>query len=159
MQIYGYTRRDAVEMIQNSKIVEKVLTTLLRIVKRKTTEGYAVSVMDSLIKKLEANYDFLKHVEIKDTRFSESDDPVTVMSDVDSIPPSEVGKAIQSIISTMNESLSKDVGHFFIKELSQNIGDEYDSVMKDMGVDLNLMQLEHEVSELEKKMANISKNK
>jgi hypothetical protein len=144
-------------MIQNSKIIEKVLITLLSIVKRKTTEGYAISVMDSLIKKLEANYDFLRHVEIKDTRFSESEEPVTVMSDVDSIPPSEVGKAIQSIISTMNESLSKDVGHFFIKEISQNIGDEYDSVMKDMGVDLNLMQLEHEVSELEKRMTNISK--
>ncbi|MDH7518081.1 MAG: hypothetical protein QHH19_07070 [Candidatus Thermoplasmatota archaeon] len=145
------------KMIQNSKIIEKVLITLLSIVKRKTTEGYAISVMDSLIKKLEANYDFLRHVEIKDTRFSESEEPVTVMSDVDSIPPSEVGKAIQSIISTMNESLSKDVGHFFIKEISQNIGDEYDSVMKDMGVDLNLMQLEHEVSELEKRMTNISK--
>ncbi len=146
-------------MIENSKIVEKVLTTLLRIVKRKTTEGYAVSVMDSLIKKLEINYNFLKHVEIKDTRFSESDIPITVMSDVNSIPPGEVGKAIQSIISTMNESLGKDVGHFFIKELSQNIGDEYDSVIKDMGVDLNLMQLEHEVSELEKRMAITNKTK
>jgi len=146
-------------MIENSKIVEKVLTTLLRIVKRKTTEGYAVSVMDSLIKKLEVDYDFLKHIEIKDTRFSESDAPITVMSDVDSIPSSEVGKAIQTIIFNMNKSLGKDVGHFFIKELSQNIGDEYDSVIKDMGVDLNLMQLEHEVSELEKRVANSNKLK
>jgi len=146
-------------MIKNSKIVEKVLDAVLRIVKRKTTEGYAISVMDSLIKKLEIDYEFLKHVEIKDTRFSESGVPITVMSDVDDIPPTEVGKAIQSIISTMNNSLGKDVGHFFIKELSHNIGGEYDSVIKDMGVDLNLMQLEHEVSELERRMNAVRKAK
>ena len=46
--------------IENSEIIKKILITVLNISGRKTSEGYAVSVMDSLIKKLEGTYDFLK---------------------------------------------------------------------------------------------------
>lgn len=143
--------------MENSEVIRKVLMTLVNISGRKTTEGYAVSVMDSLIKKLEEKYDFLRHIEIKDTRFSEDNNSITVMSDVDSIPPTEVGKAIHAIIVIMNESLGKDAGHFFIKEISRNIGDDYHSTIRNMGVDLSLMQLEHEVTELEKRIMNTRK--
>ena len=138
--------------IENSEIIRKVLNTLVSISGRKTTEGYAVSSMDTLIKRLEGTYEFLKHVEVSDTRFLEDDATISVMSDIDSVPSTEIGKAIHDIIVTMNESLGKDAGHFFIKEISRNIGDDYHSTIKDMGVDLGLMQLEHEVNELEKRV-------
>ena len=144
--------------IENSEVLEKVLTTLIEISGRKTTEGYAISVTDSLIKKLQDKYHFLEHVSIKDTRYLEGEAPVSVMSPVDAIPKDELGKAIYAIINTMNQSLGKDAGHFFIKELSRTLGDDYNSTMKEMGIDLNLMQLEHEVSELEKNIL-ISKKK
>ncbi len=57
----------------------------------------------------------------------------------------------------MNESLGKDAGHFFIKEISRNIGDDYQSTIRNMGVDLSLMQLEHEITEMEKRMTNTRK--
>ncbi len=60
-------------------------------------------------------------------------------------------------IVTMNEMLGKDAGHFFIKEMSRSIGDEYYSTMGDMGVDLSLMQLEYEVSEMEKRLLKTQK--
>ena len=136
--------------IKNSDIVGKVLKTLINISSRKTTEGYAVSVMDTLIKKLEEDFDFLKHVEIRDARFLEDESTITVMSELDSAPPTDVGKALSAIITTMNKSLGKDAGHFFIKEIQRNLGADYSSTMKEMGVDLGLMQLEFEVSELER---------
>ena len=143
--------------IENSEIIRKVLNTLVSISSRKTTEGYAVSIMDTLIKRLEGTYEFLKHVEVSDTRFLEDDATISVMSDIDSVPSTEIGKAIHDIIVTMNESLGKDAGHFFIKEISRNIGDDYHSTIKDMGVDLGLMQLEHEVNELEKRVLGTRK--
>lgn len=139
-------------MIENSEIMKKVLTTLINISGRKTTEGHALFVMDSLIKKLEGTYDFLKHVEVTDTRFIEDGVFINVMSDVNSVPSTEVGKAIHAIIVTMNEMLGRDAGHFFIKEISRSIGDRYYSTIEEMGVDLSLMQLEHEVSQMEKKL-------
>ena len=137
---------------ENSDVIKRILTTLINISGRKTTEGHAVYIMDSLLKKLKETYEFLKFVEVNDTRFIEEGDFITVMSDVDSISSDEIGKAIHDIIFTMNDVMGRDAGHFFVKEISRNIGSEYYSTMSDMGVDLSLMQLEHEVHELEKKI-------
>ena len=153
-----YTRAWGVFMIENSEVMRKVLTTLINISGRKTTEGRAVFVMDSLIKKLEGTYDFLKHVEVTDTRFLEDGVFITVMSDLDSVSSTEVGTAIHAIIVTMTEMMGRDAGHFFMKEISRNIGDEYYSTISDMGVDLSLMQLEHEVNEMEKRLLKTRKN-
>jgi len=144
--------------MENSEVIKEVLTKMINISGRKTNKGHAVYIMDSSLKKLLNKYDFLKHVEIKDTRFLEDVDPVSVMTDLDSVPQIEVGKAIHEIISTMNDSLGKDAGYFFIKELSRNIKDDYQTPIKNMGVDLSLMQLEREVKELEKRMLSTQKN-
>jgi hypothetical protein len=144
-------------MIKNSEVMRKVLTTLINISGRKTTEGHAVFVMDSLIKKLEGNHDILKHVKVADTRFLEDSVFITVMSDLDSVSSTEVGKAIYAIIVSMDEMLGRDAGHFFMKEISRNIGDEYYSTISEMGVDLSLMQLEHEVKEMEKRILHTKK--
>ena len=85
-------------MIENSEVMRTVLTTLLKISNRKDTDINVISTMGSLVKKLEGKYDFLKHIEIKDTRFLEAHDSITVMSDVNNASPTEVGKAIHEII-------------------------------------------------------------
>ena len=144
-------------MVENSDVVQKILMTLINISSRKTTEGHAVFIMDSLIKKLMGRFEFLKYIEINDTRFLEDDTPITVMGDIDYVSPINIGKAIYAIIFTMNDSLGKDAGHFFMKEISKSIGDEYRLTIMDMGVDLSLMQLEYEVKELEKRILNTHK--
>jgi len=102
-------------MIENSEVMRTVLTILLKISNRKDTDINVISTMDSLVKKLEEKYDFLKHIEIKDTRFLEVYDSITVMSDLNSTSPTEVGKAIHEIIYSMTESLGQDAGFYFIK--------------------------------------------
>ena len=88
-----------------------------------------------------------KHVEIKDTRFMEDVSSVRVLPDIDSVDANEMGKALYAIIRSMHSSLGSDAGHFFIKEIQSSLGEVYVSSMKDMGVDLGLMQLEREVEE------------
>lgn len=136
--------------LEKSDIIKNLLSTVIDISGRKTNKGYAISTMDSLIKKLKTRFEFLKHVQIKDTRFSEDEGPVSVVSDINAVEPSEVGKAINEIITTMDRSLGKNAGHFFIKEIQSTLSDEYNSSIKDMGVDLGLLQLEREVEEWEK---------
>jgi DNA integrity scanning protein DisA with diadenylate cyclase activity len=139
-------------VIEKSEVVKHILQKLIDISSRKTTEGHAILTIEELIKKLEEKYDFLKHVEIKDTRFLELDDSVSVMSDINVIKLNDVGRALSDIIIRMNIALGEDAGHFFIKELRSNIEEAYDPIIKNMGLDLGLMQLEHEVNELEKKL-------
>ena len=137
--------------MENSEILKQILEELIDISSRKTTEAHAVTVMGSLMEKLRKRYNFLEHVDVKDTRFLEDVDSVSVMSEIDKIPPNEIGKAIYSIIYLMYKSLGKDAGHFFIKELSRNIGDSYNTSIKNMGVDLSLMQLESQVTRMERR--------
>ena len=137
---------------ENSKVVKYILNKLIDISSRKTSHGNAVITIDQSLKNLIDEYDFLKHVEIKNTQYTEDGNTITVMSDIDKIDTNEMGKAIYAIIQTMNRSLGKNAGHFFIKELRSNIDDDYHSSIRDMGVDLSLMQLEFEVEKLEKKI-------
>ena len=136
--------------IEKSDVIKNVLDTLIAISGRKTNKGHAILTMESLIKQLENKYDFLKHIQIKDIRFSEDEDAVSVMSDINSVDSKEMGKAMYAIIKNMNRSLGKDAGHFFIKEIRSTLGDEYISSMMEMGVDLGLMQLESEIEDWEK---------
>jgi hypothetical protein len=138
--------------IDNSEVVRHVLDTLLNISSRKTTQGHAMSTMADLIKRLKDKYDFLKNVEVNDTRFLEGGEPVTVMAGINKVKSNELGTALCDIIKTMNIALGKDAGYFFIKELKNNLQDTYSTSFEDMGLDLGLMQLENEIRELGKKI-------
>ena len=137
---------------ENSEVVRHILQKLINISSRKTTEVEVVTKMDELINKLKEKYDFLKHVEINDSRFMENEEPVTVMSDINGVKSNEVGKALIDIIKTMNSILGKDAGYFFIKELKSNIEEDYYSTIEEMGLDFGVMQLEFEINEMTKKL-------
>jgi len=136
----------------NSEVVRHILQTLINITSRKTTKDQALSTMYDLIKKLQGKYKFLRHIEIKDTRFMEFEEPVTVMSDIDGVKLNEIGKALSDIIKTMKIDLGRNAGYFFIKELKNNIRDEYYSTLEEMGLDFGVMQLEFEINEMSKKL-------
>lgn len=137
---------------ENSEVMEHVLNILISISSRKTTQGQAITTIYNLIEKLKDKYDFLKHIEIKDTRYLEYDEPISVMSDIDKIKSNNIGKALYDIIKNMNIALGRDAGFFFIKEFRRNLGDHYSESIEDMGVDLGLLQLEFEVNEITKKL-------
>jgi len=136
--------------INNSEVVRHFLDTLIDISSRKTTKGHAVFTMADLIKKLENKYDFLKYIELKDTRYTEWGEPVSVMADMDRVKSKELGHALYDIIKTMNSQLGKDAGHFFVKEVKENLQETYNENFEDMGLDLSLVQLEEEIRELSK---------
>lgn len=136
--------------LEKSDVIKNLLDTMIDISGRKTNRGHAITTMDSLIRQLKTRYGFLEHVQIKDTRFSEGEDVVSVMSDINSVESAEMGRAIYDIIRTMDRSLGRSAGHFFIKEIRSTLRDDYNSSIMKMGVDLGLLQLEREVEEWER---------
>jgi len=145
-------------VLKKSDIMKNVLKTLISISSRKTDLPYTILTMDELMKRLETQYRFLKHIQINDDFYSEqTGDIISVMSDINTVPPTELGKALHSIIDSMNRSLGENAGHFFIKEIRNRLSDEYLISMRDMGVDLGLMQLESEIYRLEREIAERKK--
>ena len=145
---------------EKSDVMKSVLKILISISSRKTDLPYAVMTMDDLIKRLETKYNFLKHVQINDDVYKEeTTEVISVMSDINAVPPTELGKALHAIIDSVNRSLGENAGHFFIKEIRNTLSDEYLTVIKNMGIDLGIMQLESEITRLERDLAEREQKK
>jgi hypothetical protein len=143
---------------EKSEIIKSLLKTLISISSRKTDLPYTIMTIEDLMKQLETHYRFLKHIHINNNFYKEeSGDVITVMSDINNVPPTQLGKAIHSIIYSMNRSLGENAGHFFIKEIRNKLSDDYLNVIKEMGVDLGLMQLESEIVHLERELSQRKK--
>lgn len=52
---------------------------------RRTLDSFAAKVVKTVVKTLEREFDFLKHIEIKDVVYSEVEEIVTVSSNLNSI--------------------------------------------------------------------------
>ena len=143
--------------MENSELLKHIISTLITVSGRKTTETHAVFIMDKVMKKLQNQYDFLRQVNLQDTTFLEDGEPVSIMTNLNSISKKDLREVLYKIISNMNETLGEDAGHFFIKEVAKNVRSDFTSIIKEIGLDFNLMQLENEINEMEKRMINRKK--
>jgi hypothetical protein len=141
---------DGICFIENSDIVKHTLASLINVTSNKTSVGYARSSVKNILIDLEGNYDFLKYVNIKTLEQIENNiDAINVRSDMDCVRPTEVGKAIQDLIDVLKSHLGKKAGYFFIKEFKDDLGNEYYSYIRDLGVNLRIAELQEELGKID----------
>ena len=126
--------------LKNSDIIKGILKALYVVASRRTTQNFAVAVIGAITRTLGQRYDFLKHVIINSEGSSE--DILVFDSDLNSVDAAMVGKAIEAIIQIVYMDLKEKAGLYFIKEVKRNLGEEIISNLKDVGVDLELLQLQ-----------------
>jgi hypothetical protein len=137
-------------MIENNQVIKEVLNTIINISGRKTTQSHAIYLLESTLKNLKEKYTFLNNIAVQDTTYLEEGDPISIMGEVNKITSKEIGPAVKDLITTLNRSLGDDAGHFFLKELSHKLNDESVDALKNMGVDLDIMHLEQQITKMEK---------
>jgi hypothetical protein len=132
--------------VENSDVVKHTLVTLINIASTKTTKAYARSTMKTLLKKLEKNHSLFKYIDIKNVEEIEDNiKAINVTNKINSITSNEVGRAIQSLVDMFKKELGKKAGYFFIREFRDNLGDNYHLIIRNMGVDLRLSELQDEL--------------
>jgi len=136
--------------VDNLDVMKNVLNVLISISGRKTDHWHAMMTMDALIKQLEPQFSCLKKVHIQEKLYSESSEMVSVMSDINMVKPTEMGKAIHTLILTLHDSLGDSAGLFFFKEIKQMLGDEYVSLIQEMGVNFSVMQVDEEFTRMKR---------
>lgn len=130
----------------NSDIIKKTIFSLITVATPKTSDEYAWSCIKNLLIELRDKYPFLKYIEIGDIEnIDYKIDDINVMMELNTVNPFELGRAIQDIIDLLKKRLGNKAGYFFLEEFKQVLGEKYHSIIKDMGVDLRLIELKNQL--------------
>lgn len=121
------------------------MKSIVEVIGRRSSEDYALVMLGNTIKKLQEKYDFLRFLQTKNTRYSEIENIVNIDSSINQIDSEDLGKAMQEIVGMVVTAMGKNAGFFFVKEIKNKIGPNYEIALKNMGVDLDFMQFSFEV--------------
>ena len=129
--------------VENSDVIKHVLSSLVDVTSSKTSEEHALLMVKTLLKNLELEYDFLRYIKIDDVEGIDNNlDAIVVVSDINYVESIRIGKAIQEIIDVLKKHLGKKAGYYFIREFREDLGEDYHSVIKNMDVDLRLVEMQ-----------------
>lgn len=145
--------------ITNSEIIKHIIISLIIVARSKTSDDYAWASIKKLIGELKDKYSFLRFIKINDISIiNYSIEDISVLSDFDKIKPGQVGMAIQDLVDLLKKYLGFKAGYFFIEEFKKVLGEKYHDVIKKMGVDLRLIELQRELSGFETKSYKIKES-
>ena len=129
--------------IYYSDVIKRTLYSLIVVARPKSSKDYAWSIIKRLLAELKTDYDFLKYIHIDEIEnLEDTMDDITVMSGLNDIEPKRIGQAIQNIIDIFKSRMGNKAGYFFLTEFKETLGNEYYSIIKEMGVDLRLIELQ-----------------
>jgi predicted metal-dependent hydrolase len=145
--------------INNSDIIKKTLMALIIVATSKTSDDYAWSSVKTLIKELKSTYEFLKFVKIASMeRINYKIDDIKVANNINNIDSLELGKALQDLIDLLKKRLGNRAGYFFLQEFKQTLGDRYHTIIKEIGVDLRLIDLQNQLKGIDSSEYKIKDN-
>ncbi|KAA0005188.1 MAG: hypothetical protein FE039_02150 [Thermoplasmata archaeon] len=129
--------------LKNSVLLKYVLKALYNVASRRTSAKTADETIGSSIKTLERKFDFLRYVDINQVDFTEDGYTVSVSPDIDEVPPSHFGAAVEALIRVVYNDLSSDAGLYFVTELKEYAGEDIIRHMQqEFNVDFDQIQLE-----------------
>ena len=133
--------------IDNSEILKHTLFSLIHAAALKTSDDYAWASVKKLVRELKDNHAFLNYICIGNISYlNYTIEDIKISTDINDIDPKEIGKAIQNIVDLVKKYLGEKAGYFFIQEFREILGDTYHSIIKKMGVDLRLVELQDQYS-------------
>jgi len=128
---------------ESEKLIKHTIRTITNVISRRTSESYAAMIMNNVFRKLYEKYDFLRYIEIKNPQISETFDIIDTKLDLNYIKMEDIGRVTKDIINEITGVLGRSVGYFFIKEIKEEFPSDHEQLLKKLGVDLDVMQLEY----------------
>lgn len=124
----------------------QVIEALYTVLGRRTLDSFAIQMLKTTTKKLETKFPFLSSLEIHEEFFLEESPKLTIDPIIDTIEPTRLGEAIDTLIRVvyleLTNAIGDDVGLFFITELKEHLGDQSTEDLRACGVHLEALQAE-----------------
>ena len=128
--------------IDNKDILGCILRSTINVIGRRTSESYANVFISKTLRILSEKYNFLEYIEIKGDQYSETIEHVVIDSDVNEVEIKEIGKATNDLMIAITKSMGKSAGYYFIREIKETLPFDYELAIKQIGVDLDFIQLQ-----------------
>ncbi|RLF37178.1 MAG: hypothetical protein DRM99_01145 [Thermoplasmata archaeon] len=128
--------------LENKELLEQLLKSTIEVIGRRTSEAYANVTIGLAFQELTERYSFLKYVKIQGTQYEETFEIVTIQEEINNIDPLEVGKAARHFLNKLTKMMGKDAGYYFLREIKENLPSNYEKTIKEIGVDLDYLQME-----------------
>lgn len=142
--------------LTNSEIIKRIMQTLVSKIGRRTSDSFAVVVLNRVINDLAPIYGFLRYIKINDRLYSEGIDAVSISPEVDSVESEDFFKGVNDLFKSTIRYLENNADFFFIKEIKEAIMDIDESILKEKGIDFDVMQMKYIVDK--KQILNIDKS-
>jgi len=130
------------ESWRNSVLLESVLKALHTVASRRTSLKTAQETIGASIKTLEKKYNFLKYINMGKKNIPQDGFALSISPEIESINKERLGKAIEALIRVVCNDVGNEAGLYFITELKENTDKNITTMIQDLDVDLNQIQLE-----------------
>jgi len=127
--------------IENADALNHVMSTLFDILDREIGRDAAFKTLSEFVSRLSTKYEILKYVKINDVRAIRGVDVVNINKDVNLVNPNKVGAAVQKLIQELNTQLGESDRFSLIEKLKNDLNDDYIFKLREIGVDLDVIQL------------------
>ncbi len=128
------------EKLSNVEIIKGVLTNICNIIAKRTTQSFAVTLLETINRALESKFNFLRFIKFntKDT----SNEIISVSSDLNSIDSILLGRVVETIIQIICLDLKEKAGIYFIKEIINNSSENLVAELERAEIDLDLLKVQ-----------------
>ncbi|HMA83482.1 MAG TPA: hypothetical protein VKP59_04565 [Candidatus Thermoplasmatota archaeon] len=123
--------------MDNVSLLQGILSSLTEVTAEKTSQSFAQMVVETILQSLNRKFSFLSTIQ-----FNSNHQPL-VPAEVNELDEDGLAKAIEAIIRLVYMNLEKQAGLFFITELERHAEPGVIPQIREIGVDLELLQIEH----------------
>jgi hypothetical protein len=124
-----------------SVIFTEVIKTIVDVMGKIRTEQDAMSMVNSLLRKIEAKYPFLKQVIVQPAMNPAEPYHIILPNSIDSITETDARRALQHLLEASLDSLNEQASEEFIQEFKDSLDKKYFVKIEDMGVNFHMIEL------------------
>lgn len=133
----------------NKDLIGLMLKSTIGVIGRRTSESYANVIVNNAVNELTEKYPYLSCVNIKGTKYTEIVEIVTIDQEIDEIEINKVGLVLRDFLIKIILLMGKNAGYYFLREIKEDLPFSYIEAIKDIGVDLDYLQLKF-ITEIKK---------
>lgn len=127
--------------LKQTILVKKVVKALIDILSESSTESYAFLILNNIFSKYKDKFTFIDYINIDGNKHSEETNQIKVSDQIETVSPSDLGRAIQKIMENVSTSLGEEAGRFFLDKFRKKIGKAYILRLEEIGVNLHMIEL------------------